>query len=269
MDDLLIATSPVPAPSGEPGRFSLDVHEGWLQGRGAYGGLVLGAMTRAMEACEPEKERVLRSLTGEIAGPVTPGRADVRVTVVRRGSGVTVLRAELGHGDDVLAVATAVLGKTRKVEHRWSPPPPAAALAGWRDVPVAPIGPPLAPQFAQYLEFRLTGPVPFSSAPSPHAEGWIRTREPLPSLGAPEIVALADAYYPAAFSIESAPRPISTIAFTLQYFPPEIPLDPTEPLFHRAHAIAAHEGFLAETRELWTADGRLVSLNPQTFVWIR
>jgi acyl-CoA thioesterase len=265
VDDLLLATSPVP--SGESGRFTLDVDPGWLQGRGAYGGLVLGALTRAMEACEPEKERVLRSLTGEIAGPVLPGRADIRVTVVRRGNGVTVLRSELAREGETLAVATAVFGKKRNVAHAWSPTPP--ALTPWRDVAVAPIGPPFAPDFAQFLEFRLTGPMPFSGTKEARAEGWVRTRRPLPSLGAPEIVALADAFYPAAFSIETAPRPMSTIAFTLQYFPPAEPLDPTEPLYHRANALAAHEGFLSETRELWTADGRLVSLNPQTFVCIR
>ncbi len=265
MDDLLAATSPVP--EGEPGLFTLDVHEGWTQGRGAFGGLVLGAMTRAIEACEPEKDRVLRSLTGEIAGPVGVGRSTIRVTLVRRGSGVSTFRAELAREGETLAVATAVLGKARNVEHAWAPPPP--KRAPWRDVPVAPIGPPLAPSFAQFLEFRLTGPAPFSSAKEPRAEGWVRARTALPSLGGPEIVALADAYWPAGFSIESAPRPIGTIAFTLQYFPPKVALDPNEPLFHRATGVAAHEGFLVENRELWTADGRLVALNPQTFVWIR
>jgi hypothetical protein len=66
-------------------------------------------------------------------------------------------------------------------------------------------------------------------------------------LGAPEIVALADAFWPAAFSIENAPRPISTIAFTLQYFPPKEALDPNEPLYHRATALAAHEGSSSRT----------------------
>ncbi|HEU4408007.1 MAG TPA: acyl-CoA thioesterase domain-containing protein [Polyangiaceae bacterium] len=60
--------------------------EGWQQGRGAFGGLVPGALTRAMAASEPEPARALRSLSAELLGPVPPGPADVGVEVLRRGS---------------------------------------------------------------------------------------------------------------------------------------------------------------------------------------
>jgi hypothetical protein len=82
-------------------------------------------------------------------------------------------------------------------------------------------------------------------------------------------VALADAWWPAGIATEAGPRPIGTIAFTLQMFAPREPLDPGEPLFHRARALAAQGGFVVEQRELWTSRGELVALNQQTFVWIR
>lgn len=256
-----------PAPTDDPGRFTLEVPTGWQQGRGAFGGLVLGAMVRAMEASEPERDRVLRSITGEIAGPVPLGASDIHVRVVRRGNGVSVLRAELTNANDTLAVATAVLGKARDIAHAWAPPPP--PIPPWEDTPVSPVGPPFAPDFTQFFELRVTGPIPMSGGTDPRAEGFVRPREPIAQIGAAEIIAYADAYWPAGLAIEPAPRPIGTVAFTLQHFPPKKPLDPSIPLFHRAHATVAHEGFLVETRELWTPDGQLVALNPQTFVWIR
>ena len=265
MDDLLLATSP--APSGEPGEFTLDVHPGWLQGRGAFGGLVLGAMARAMEACEPEKDRVLRSITGEIAGPVPVGVSQLRVTTVRRGSGVSTFRAEIARDGEAVAVATCVLGRARGTGHAFAPPAP--VIPRWEDVAVVPVGPPFAPEFTQFLEFRLTGPLPFSGAKEPAAAGFVRARRPLPSLGAPEIIALTDAYWPTMFAVEQAPRPMSTLAFTLQYFPPPSPLDPTLPLYYRATAIAGGDGFFVEHRELWTTTGHLLAHNPQTFVWIK
>ena len=265
VSDLLTATRPTP--TADSGVFTLEVLPGWNQGRGAFGGLVLGALTRAIEACEPEKERVLRSLTGELAGPVVTGAAKIAIETVRRGSGVSTFRASLAQNGELLAVATAVLGKTRISDRRWSPAPP--VMRPWRDVEPAPLGPPFTPDFSQFMEYRPTGPLPFTGDTEPIAEGWIRTRAPLPRIGAPEIVALADAYWPAGFAIETGPRPVGTVAFTLQYFPPQSPLDPNEPLFYRARAIAAADGYIVEHRELWTGNGDLVALNPQTFVWIR
>ena len=60
------------------GRYALDVPDGWAQGRGAFGGLVLGAMLRAVTRAEPDPARRVRSVTGEIPAPVLPGLA-VRV----------------------------------------------------------------------------------------------------------------------------------------------------------------------------------------------
>lgn len=252
----------------ERGRFGLRVPDGWQQGRGAFGGLVLGALTRAMERCETEPQRTLRSLTGEIAGPVLPGEAVIEVTEVRRGSGVSTWSAMLSQGGEVLARATAVLGRSRKVEHAWAPEPPPELVRPWSEVDVALLGPPVAPTFTRFLEYRITGALPLSGT-EPVAAGWLRFRRPPAALGAPEIVALADAWWPATFAIERTPRPVATVAFTLQYVAPEASLPSDRPLYHRARTVAAHEGFLVEFRELWTERGELVALNQQTIVCIR
>ena len=253
---------------GHPGRFRLRVPDGWQQGRGAFGGLVLGALVRAMERCEVEPERTMRSLTGEIAGPVLPGEALVEVTEVRRGSGVSTWSAMLAQGGETLARATVVLGRSRPVEHAWAPEPPPELARPWNEVEVARLGPPLAPTFTRFMEYRVTGALPLSGTEAV-AAGWLRFRRPPEVLSAPEIVALADAWWPATFAIERTPRPVATVAFTLQHLVPQASLPPDRPLYHRARTVAAHEGFLVEFRELWTERGELAALNQQTIVCIR
>lgn len=246
--------------------FELDVPPGWAQGRGAFGGLVLGALARAIESCEPDADRTMRSINGEIFGPVVPGRAAIEVIELRRGNGVSTFEALLRQGGDALARATVVLGKRRDVDRTWTPtlrePPPPFA-----DVVPVPVDLPFVPEFSRNFEYRITGPMPFSSGREPDAAGWISPRVPVP-IGAVELIALADAWWPAAFSTQNAPRPVATISFALQSLLGDRVL-PSTPLFHRARAVVSREGYFAEHRELWTKDGELVALNDQTFVWIK
>lgn len=266
--DLTLASTPE---QQAPGRFLLRVPEGWQQGRGAFGGLVFAALTRAMLASEPERDRQLRSFNAELAGPVMPGDALVEVTEVRRGSGLSSYSATLSQQGQSLARASSVLARARNADpprlHVSPPSPPP-----WPDV--APVNMeglgPAVPVFARHLEMRPMGSLPFTSGDrEPVATGWVRPRTLLSALGAPEIVALADAWWPAVLATSPTPRPIGTVAFSLQHFPPAPPLDPSVPLFYRGRVLAEQDGYMAEHRELWTADGRLVALNQQTIAWIR
>lgn len=259
-------------PAGD-GRFVLQVPDGWQQDRGAYGGLTLGALARAVLDCEPEPERALRSFTGAITGPVLPGAAEIEVQALRRGSGVSAYAAVLRQGGGAaLAQATVVLGRPRvagagAIEHRFQPPPP--ARPPFSSLPVLPLGPPLGPPFTQHFEIRAAQP-PFLGQPQePIAAGWLRPLRPPAALEAPELIALADVWWPAIFAVERQPRPGGTIAFTAHLAPPARPLDPTRPLYHTARAVAAQDGFIVEHRELWSEDGALLVQNPQVFALIR
>ena len=267
IDDLSEATRVVPLGDGV---FGLRIAEGWRQGRGAFGGIVMGALARAIGACEEDTERVFRTLTGAIAAPAMVGDATIEVIEMRRGSAVSTFDATLLQNGEILARATAVLGRVRRDARRIlpdNPPPPPASP--WADLNIAPLRAPFAPEFAQHFEFRPLGALPFTGAQEPTADGYVRPRRCASPLGAPEIVALADAWWPASFAIEPAARPIATVAFTIQFSPSEAPLLASSPLRHRARAVAAQDGYVVEFRELWTGEGALVALNQQTFVVIR
>lgn len=264
-DDFALATRV--SPDGD-GRYAATVPDGWQQGRGAFGGLVLGTLARAMLHAEPEAERALRSLSGEIVGPVLPGPADIAVKALRRGNAVSTWEAWLSQGDEVLARASAVLGRARTTERDGTEAPPPSMGAPWRSVDVVPIAPPMGPHFARMYEFRSTGPQPFGGADRSEASGWVRLRRPV-ALGVPEVVGLMDAFWPATFARERSPRPMATVAFTLEMLADPASLDPSEPLYYRASAAAARQGFVVELRELWTPQGELVAMNQQTFVIIK
>lgn len=266
-DDLVLGSSP--RQTG-PGRFVWHVPDGWQQGRGAFGGLVLAAVTRALAACEPEEDRVMRSFNGEIAGPVLPGDAEIEVTELRRGSGLSAFDAIVRQKGQGVVRGSAIFAKKRATAEapaQFLEPP---VMAPWNEVPAVPLdNAPFVPAFSKYLEFRLTGGIPYSGARDPIASGWIRMRRSPPTLGAPEIVALADAWWPSALTTQTTPRAMGTVAFGLQYLPPSAPLDPSVPLCYRGKIVADQDGYMVEMRELWTPDGRLLALNQQTLAWIR
>ncbi len=270
--DASIREASLPRPDG--GAFRLDVPPGWRQGRGAFGGLSVAASVRAIELRVGDPRRKVRSVTAELAAPVDAGPAEIAVDVLRGGSSVTVARAALRQAGEIRTHAVAVLAASR----------PAAAPLAWRDlepprappwaeVEPAPIGVPSEgapwPEFAQHFEYRVIEGMPFSGGAARTA-GWIRPRVAVaPALrDAGHVAALADAWYPAALVRVRAPRPIATIAFTLDLIGDLDGLDPEAPLLYRGTAPVCADGYFLETRELWGEDGRLVALNQQTFAVI-
>lgn len=250
-------------PLGED-RYALEISPDWLQGRGAFGGLVVGAMLRAIARAEPEAARAVRSVTAEIPAPVLPGGAVIEVLALRRGAKVSTLRATMLQGDEVVAQLVAVLGAPRPSPERWSALPPPDAR--WRDTPAMPFIPGVTPDFARAFEYRSASPPPFSGA-EPRVEGWVRARAPCEVRDAAWVAALADAFWPTVLVSSHGPRATATIAFTLQVV--HLPTTDDEPLCYRATTPVLDDGYLVEFRELWTTSGQLVALNQQTFVIIR
>lgn len=253
-----------PTPAGD-GRFTVDVPDRWQQGRGAFGGLVLGLLARAGDAVVADPARPLRTLTGEIVGPAQPGAAEIAVEVLRAGSGVTTVAARLVQGGAVQCHAVIAFGKARPTADAAPTLPPPAPPA-WAGVPVAALAPPLAPVFTQHVEFRPVGPLPFSGHPDPHVDGWVRFRRPGTRRDGAWLVAMADTYWPALLTTARAPRPAATLTFALETCGDPSDLAPEAPLYYRGRLLAARDGYAIESRELWDERGRLLALNQQTFV---
>ena len=246
--------------------YAWDVPDGWQQGRGAFGGLVLGALVRAAEGSEPDRGRRARVITGELCGPAQPGSTTIAVAHLRRGSGVTYADVRAQQGAEVVAHASVLLAADRKAD---GPAVTRAApvLPPWSELPIiAPPAPP-GPRFTRHVAYRPTGPLPFSNMPAAVATGYVAMAIPLAALDAAAIVGLLDAWWPAVLATMPAPRPMATVSFTAELLVDPATVDPTVPLAYTARVDGGGGGYYVELRELWQHD-RLIALNQQTFALI-
>jgi hypothetical protein len=257
-------------PRGEAA-FAWVVPDGWQQGRGAWGGLVVGALIQAVEAVEPERERTVRSVTANLVAPAVVGEHLIQAAVVRRGSAVTTATANLIDVTGAqVATATVILGAPRLVSNEpdygsWSMlSVPAAPPSS--EVPVLDIGPPMGPTFLQHLAPRLVQGVPAENV-RPETMGWIDYARPV-TPSAASVVALVDAWWPASLVASESMRPVATVSFAANLLVEPSSLTVGEPLLHHGFVTAADEGYTSEHRRLWTADGRLAVDNLQSIVLI-
>jgi acyl-CoA thioesterase len=264
----MASLSDVSTPRRTGDHYELDLAGTWRQGRGAFGGLVIASLIRAIEQHTADPARLVRSVTAEIPGPVEHGTVEIAVEALRTGKNMSAVRAALAQHGEIRAHAVAILSaaRTSAADVRWNeltrPDAPT-----WSEVPALPPGPP-APEFAQHFEYRILEGMPGGHGPA-RALGWVRPRDPGAPRDAGYIAAMIDAWWPAALNRFAAMRPIATIAYTLQIVEGVAGLDPDAPLLYRATVPVCAEGYFLETRELWGEDGRLVALNHQTFAIIQ
>src|SRR5262249_38282545 len=144
----------------------LIVPSGWRQGRGAFGGLVVGALVRAIEQRIADPARAVRTVTAELPGPIEPGEAAVTVDVLRSGHSMTTARASLSQGGEIRTHAAATLGAPRKrAGCAWQALEPPDAPP-WDAVPPLPIIGEPYPEFAANFEYRLVDGLPVSGGTS-------------------------------------------------------------------------------------------------------
>src|SRR5215470_3142038 len=77
------------------GSFRAVIPDGWQQGRGAFGGVVMATLLRAILHAGLDRHRAARTLAGDLCGPVLPGPVDIQVRALRRGSNQSNFAAEL------------------------------------------------------------------------------------------------------------------------------------------------------------------------------
>jgi len=250
--------------------FRLEVDDGWQQGRGAYGGLVVGAMVRAAMQAVGDDSRRVRSVNAELLAPVPVGASLLEVETVRTSSALSVLRVVLraeaeGEGASPLYTATVLCARDREGTPAWdlAPPPSLPPVA---PLPAMPPQPGVMPVFTQHFEYHPVGPAPYAGT-EPRAEGYVRPRDPGSRVDAAMLAALADCYWPAAFGRFEAPRPIATIAYALAIVDDR--LDPDARIYQRAVCNHVAGGYAHETRTIWSPDGRLLATNQQVIAIIR
>ena len=250
-----------------PGEYVWTVPDGWQQGRGAWGGLVVGAMVRAVESAEPDPDRPVRSISAQLMAPVVVGPHRLTVSPIRQGSAMSTWGIDVADGAGAaVARAVVITGSARTADTRdhetWGtltrPEAPSAS-----DVSRLPSGPPF-PVFVQHCDFRPISGLPLSGGPA-ETLGWTGYATP-PRVTAASLLALVDAWWPASLPLLAQMPRIATVNFTASLLVDPSTVRMGELLLHHSFVAGAHDGFTSEHRRLWTADDRLVVDNVQTIV---
>jgi len=258
-----------------PDCYSWDVPEGWLQGRGAWGGLVISASVNAAESAQNRSDgsRRVRNVTAHLFGALPAGAASIDVACLRAGSAMTTWMVRITGSDGVLASQAVVIAGSQRAADVQEPWGTAVMpeLADWRSVPTVPVVPPLGPEFGVHLEYRPVAGIPGSSG-SPEGRGWVRA-VPDPELDSRWTAGLAlglvDAWWPASYVAMSELRPMATVSFSAHLLVDPATLDADQPLAFESWVSGMEHGFTSETRRLWSPDGRLVVENHQSIVVIK
>ena len=248
---------------GEDGISRVHFDPSWYQGRGAFGGVVGGALIRGLEALLPP-DLPLRTFNLQLCAPAA-GALVLEARVARAGRNVAHAQASLRGPDGVVAFAAGTFGRDRAARaaplNATAPP-----RTPFERSPVLPLGPPAAPAFTQHIELRhALGCLPFSGAGAQAFGGWTRLLRPPPP-GPALALALMDAWPPACFAAEIGPRPVGTIAMSCHFL---TPLEPGTDRLVSVEGLQNGGGYAAQDNLLYAADGRLLARSHQVVAIIR
>ena len=257
------------ADAATPHQGRWQVPDGWQQGRGAWGGLVIAAIVRAAGQAEAEAgygQRPVRSVSAQIVAPVVVGTAHVEASEVRRGSATATWAVSIVSDDATAVHATVVFGDDRSGEPIPHEPPAAVDMPSWEDLAVVDIGPPLAPPFLQHLRMRPVSGLPYTGSVDDIVV-WLSY--PQGRLDAAAMLALVDGPWPVPLVRITQARPMATLSFMATALIDPAEIDGDQPLLFRSELLGERAGYATERRQLWTPDGRLAVENLQLITIIK
>jgi len=246
------------------GRYAAEIDRGWWIERGPNGGYLAAILLRAILAEVADAPRRPRSLTLHYLRPPVEGPCVVGVTIERAGRGLTTVSARLVQGGRDCIVALAALGMDRPAPELHDHPAPAVGRP--EDSPPRP---PVAADvpdipFRHRFDVRpAIGSPPFTMGASAETGGWIRTVDDDP-LDDVLLAALTDAWPPAVFSRLEERVGVPTVELTV-HFRGRPSAGPGWCLV-RFRTTEVEAGYLEETGEVWSEDGRLLAESRQLAV---
>jgi acyl-CoA thioesterase len=246
------------APAGDG--WAVDVSPDWRQGRTLYGGLSAALCLEACVRSFPDLPP-LRSAQIAFVGPAAEDLR-IRAAVLRQGKSTTFVTADLTSAGQAATHATFCFGAARAstyLRHAARAPeaPAPAALPDYFPLD-------RRPAFAQHYEVKLAaGGPPVSGAKDGDILLWARHADAAAPANAVSLLALADVPPPAAFSMFTAPAPISTMTWTIDFLD-DAALSSGGWKLLRSTAQTIRDGYSAQTMAIWDDAGTAIALGQQT-----
>lgn len=247
----------------ERGGTSVEVGEGWAQGRALYGGLV-GALAAQSMASLLEEERPIRSLMGNFVAPAPTGELEVRSEILRQGRAVVQTRTDVVAGDQVCFAASAAFGDDR----------PGVSVAPVKafDAPPRDSVPPMPqaqmlPGFLRKFDVHWTGGgVPMSNSGDRTTSMWVRNRADMSAFPIAKIVSVADMPPPVILAHYDRKVMASSMTWSIEFIVP--PSRVEGDWFYLDYTLdAAASGYSQQSGLIYDEEGRLVALSRQCMVY--
>ena len=247
------------------GQYEANLDRSWWIIGGPNGGYMAAVILRAMLEEVADAERAPRSLTIQYLSRPKEGAAQLQVKVERAGRSVSSVSLRMNQGDKPIALAMGIFGTPRQgatFADAEPPQPPAPEEC----VAVSSAMGNAVPMHAHYDSRLSPQHMPFSGGKDAVTEGWIRLAEPRVR-DALLVAAMTDAMPPAAFNRELSVAPtagVPTLDLTIHFratLPSPAPAD--EYCRFRFVSRHAHEGYMEEDGEVWSADGVLLAQSRQ------
>jgi acyl-CoA thioesterase len=247
----------------EAGAARLPIDASWLQGRSAFGGLVAAAMLRVMRSLVPPERRP-RSMQIAFVGPVPVGEVILSAEILRAGRSASFVEASAAINGSLCTRATALFGRSSpsRLQVSDEAPPPMRAL---EDCIRMPFVPGVTPVFTQHFAYAFAqGALPFSGSEEREMGGYCRFTDAPGRFTEEATLAFVDAWPPPILPMLSAPCPVSTATWTIDFLTDTLAAPGDAWWTYHTRAEDAAEGYARETSRLWTPDGRLATRGVQT-----
>lgn len=248
------------------GRYAGELDPSWWVFQGPNGGYVAAIMLRAAELAIDDPARTPRTLTVHYLRRPRPGPVELEATVERTGRRLSTVSVRMTQEDQPVAIGLTALSvpfDSVSFAHKQPRAIPEGARSS-RSVHVFEA----IPVTGHYTYWPLFGTGMFSGDDSAETGGWVRLSEDRVT-DALLVSAVADCWPPAILTHldgrAGVVRGVPTIELTV-HFRTTLPLAsmaPGDPLLTHFHSQTAQEGFIEETGEIWSPDGRLVAESRQ------
>jgi acyl-CoA thioesterase len=244
------------------GSYYADIPEDWQQGRTTFGGLSAALCLTAAQQALPDLPP-LRSAQFAFVGPAG-GAVAMTPRLLRRGKSSVFAAVDMSAGGSPATQAVFSFGASRDSQYVYrSHPMPQVAPPG-STPPFFRAG---KPTFVQHFEgFAAGGARLVSRASKPELVLWLRHRDPSAMTTLAGVLALGDVPPAAAYTLLSAPVPVSSVTWSVEVINPEAALQAPADAWYLLRSVGedVREGYSVQDMALWAQDGTLITLARQT-----
>lgn len=245
---------------------SVQLPEGWLQGRTLYGGLAAGILMQKAVLTVNDSSKALLSCNVTFVGPIHAGEVKITAEILRQGKSVTSLEVRLWQEDAVQTIMQASFGSARAsaLEYQSLPQVPQYAAA---ETLLEIRKNPMLPQFMQFMDLRWAeGGYPFMGNAQPDFGGWMRfhpENHPNKEMQVHDFITLLDAWPPAVLPMYKTMVPASSLTWQVTMLNP-IQAQLCDWFKYKVVTDHAANGYMTEQAYVWDKNDQLIAIYRQT-----